>query len=204
MSNSKTKNFLTGKKPFSYKYLLILGLIFGVVGVLAYRQNNITALRLRDTVLEADKNNGDVETALKELREFTYSHMNANLSSGTGTQHPIQLVYRYERLVQVEKDRVAKANEQIYTEAQRFCEKKYPGSFSGGPRVPCIEDYVTKNGEKEKPIPDDFYKFDFVAPTWSFDLAGISLALSGLFLALFFLRFTLDKWLKHELKKQLE
>ncbi len=166
---------------------------------MALRQNNLTAIRLRDEVLEVDKQNGDIETALRHFREFVYSHMNTDLSTGSGIQQPIQLKYRYERLVAEEKARVEKANESIYTSAQKYCERKYPGSFSGGPRVPCIQDYVTKSGVREEPIADDLYKFDFASPRWSPDIAGISMVLAVISLVMFVIRFLLERWLKVEL-----
>lgn len=186
-------------RPVSYWYFFGLFVFFAVIGVWGLRQNNLRAIELRDKVAAVDKENGDVEAALRELRAHVYGHMNANLASGTGIQHPIQLKYRYERLVKAEKARVDKANKNIYTKAQRHCERKYPASSSGGPRVPCIAQYVTKNGEKQKSIPDDLYKFDFVSPLWSPDLAGISIVLSGIFLLLFLIRFGMERWLKYEL-----
>lgn len=174
-------------------------MLFLVIGIFALRQNNLTAIHLRDELLTVDEKGGDVEASLRKLREFVYSHMNADLGAGTGIQQPIQLKYSYERLVAAEKARVEKANENVYTAAQRYCERKYPGSFSGGPRVPCIQDYVTKNGEKEQPIPEDFYKFSFTSPRWSPDIAGISLLLSFVFFVLFVIRFILERWLKVEL-----
>lgn len=203
MDKKKLHHFWVRIRALSHWYFLAAFIVFSLIAVFALRQNNLTALRLRDQVLEVDKQNGDVEAALKELREFVYAHMNADLSAGTGIQQPVQLKYRYERLVAVEKARIEKANQSIYTAAQKHCEQKYPGSFSGGPRVPCIAEYVSKRGVKEQPIADDLYKFDFVSPRWSPDLAGLSIVLAGLFLFLFVVRFTLERWLKLELSDHL-
>ncbi len=186
-------------RPISFWYFLAAFLVFATIGIFALRQNNLKAIELRNKVLEVDKENGDIEGALREIREFVYSHMNADLSAGTNIQQPIQLKYSYERLIEVEKKRVEKANENVYTRAQTYCEKKYPASTSGGPRVPCIQEYVTSNGEKQKSIPDALYKFDFVSPVWSPDLAGWSLLLAGVFLLLFIVRFGIERWLKFEL-----
>lgn len=169
------------------------------IGVYALRQNNLTAIRLRDAVIAADKENKDVEEPLRKLREFVYGHMNADLSSGTGVQHPVQLKYRYERLVAAEKARVDKANGAIYTRAQTYCEKRFPASVGGGGRIGCIEEYVTEQGEKQRAIPDDLYKFDFVSPRWSPDVAGLSLLFSAVCFFLFIVRFGLYKWMQHEL-----
>lgn len=165
-------------KRFVIRVLLVLSLLCFVLGVYGLRQNNLTMIRLRDKVYEADKNNSDVETPLRNLRAYVYAHMNTDLASGSnGIRPPLQLKYRYERLTQAEKDRVAAINAKIYTEGQRYCETLYPAdvSISGRARVPCIQNYVTQNGVKADSIPDSLYKFDFVSPSWSFDVAGWSL-----------------------------
>src|SRR3989344_1028478 len=154
-------------RPVSYWYFLAAFLVSSVICVTALRNNNLTMIKLRDQVTQTDKDNGDIEAALKNLRRYVYSHMNTNLATGSQVKPPIQLKYRYDRLVQAEKDKVAAANAQIYTDAQAHCEQLYPQSFSGGPRVPCIQDYVTSHGVAAQPIPDSLYKFDFVSPAWS-------------------------------------
>jgi len=154
---------------------------------------------LRDAVIAADERAGDTETALRDLREYVYSHMNTDLTTENGIRPPIQLKFRYERLVEAEKKRVADSNSQIYTEAQAVCEQRFPAGLSGRGRVPCIEQYVSQNGVREQPIPDSLYKFDFVSPWWSPDLAGWSIVVSLLFLGLFITRFAVERWVKSEL-----
>lgn len=203
MDKSKLHHFWKRLRPFSYWYFFIGFVVFATVGVFALRANNLRAIELRDQVLSVDEQNGDVEAALTELREFVYSHMNADLSSGTGIQQPVQLKYRYERLVEAEKARVEQSNSNIYTAAQAHCEALYPGSVSGGPRVPCIEQYVAEHGTTESAIPDALYKFSFVSPRWSPDLAGWSLVIAAIFFVLFVLRFILERWIKFELHQHL-
>lgn len=131
---------------------------------------------LRDAVYQADEENGDVEGALRELRQYVYNHMNTNLNSGkTAVYPPIQLKYTYERLVNSQQDQLRQQNEQIYSAAQDHCERLHPESHSGGPRVPCIREYVAARGIEISQIPDSIYKFDFVSPRWSPDIAGWSL-----------------------------
>lgn len=186
-------------KPINAWVFLGLAVLSAALGVYAMRQNNLTAIRLRDAVVEADKNNGDVETPLRELREHVYSHMNADLSSGTGVQQPVQLKYRYDRLVAAEKARTEAANGSIYTQAQAECERQFPAGVSGSGRISCIEQYVSSRGVAENQIPDALYKFDFVSPVWSPDVAGISLLLAVICFILFVVRFTLEKMLDHQL-----
>ena len=49
-------------------------------------------------------------------------------------------------------------------------------------------------------ITDSLYKFDFASPTWSPDLAGISMILAVFFFLLFLVRLGLDFWFKNQLK----
>jgi hypothetical protein len=149
-----------------------------VVSGLALRANYMTMTELRKEVYVADEKNGDVEGALRKLREHIYAHMNTNLSSGSSVYPPLQLKFTYERLLaSVQADSKAN-NAQVYTDAQAYCERLYPQSFSGGPRVPCIKDYVASHGVQVPTVPDGLYKFDFVSPRWSPDFAGWSLVVT--------------------------
>ncbi len=197
MSKRKLHHLWTRIRPISYWYFLAGFIIFGLVFVFAYRQNNITALKMRDNVLEVDKQNGDIEAALKGLREFTYGHMNAELSGGANNIYPpIQLKYRYERLVEEQKKRTSG---DTYNEAQRYCEQQMPQGLSGGNRISCIQAYVDSHPvQQQVSIPDGVYKFNFASPAWSPDLAGWSLLAALVFLLLFAVRFALEKWLKHQ------
>ncbi len=187
-------------RPFKYRYLLIILLVSGGVSLLALRQNNLTALRLRDRALKVDEQNGDIETALRDLREYTYAHMNARLSSDSGIYPPVQLKFRYERLVAAEKERVNGANAGVYQEAQASCEARFPEGLSGRNRIPCIQEYVDSHGAaKEQAIPDALYKFDFVSPSWSPDLAGWALGITGVVTLLLVIRFAAEQWLKSRL-----
>ncbi len=150
-----------------------------VIGVLALRHNYQTMVHLREAVYRADERNTDVEGALRNLREYVYGHMNTDLTSGKDSVYPpIQLKYTYERLLVAGQEQAKSVNEQIYTDAQKHCEALYPQSFSGGPRVPCIQDYIASRGGETKKIPDSLYKFDFVSPVWSPDLAGWSIVIA--------------------------
>jgi len=186
-------------------WLLLVAIVAtGTTTVLSLRQNNLNMVRFREAVYQTDKDNGNVELALKNLREYIYGHMNTNLSGGdNNVKPPIQLKYRYERLIQAEKDRVSNANTKIYTDAQTYCERLYPHGLSGGGRVPCIKDYVSTHGITEQPISDSLYKFDFVSPAWTPDLAGWSMLATLGLAAIIIVRFILDRWLKSELHNQL-
>ncbi len=161
------------------RYFLLLALVSGIVCAITLHDNNIHMLKLRDDVFAADQNNGDVQTALNHLQAYVTGHMNTNLNTGTSVYPPIQLKYTYQRLLQAQADQLAQANNQLYTDAQHYCEQQNSVDFSGHNRVPCIEQYVqSKAAAQLPPIPDALYKFSFVTPRWSPDLAGWSLAIA--------------------------
>lgn len=190
-----------------YWYFLLAAVACLATGVYALRQNNLGAVRLREQVLEVDKQNGDIEAALRELRSYIYSHMNTSLASSTSAYPPIQLKYRYERLVKAEQARVDAANKgnTVYNDAQVYCEKTQPQSFYGAGRLGCIQSYIDSHPAgavvTANQIPDSLYKFDFVSPVWSPDLAGWSLVLGGICLLLFVVRFGLELWFASQFKR---
>jgi preprotein translocase subunit SecF len=190
--------FWTSKiRPIKVWYLLAIVLVSTVIAVFALRQNNLTMVKLRDQVYAADKNNQDVEGALQKLRAYVYGHMNTKLASGSEAVYPpIQLKYTYERLQSAAQAQAQQNNSQTYNAAQEFCEQQDSTDFSGRNRVPCVEKYVSEHGVNVAKIPDAMYKFDFVSPSWSPDLAGFSLAIAVIALILLILRVGLGYALK--------
>lgn len=147
-------------------------------------QNGNGAVARYNALVAVDQAGGDVGQALNDLRGFIYSHMNAEIGGPNGIYPPIQLNGTYQRLVAAEEQRVADANDELYAEAQDYCEQFGSQGFSGGSRVECINSYVDEHGAKVQSIDESFYKYDFVAPRWSPDLAGFSLILCALFTGL--------------------
>ena len=149
-------------------------------------------IQLRDAVYSADKDNTNVEVALKQLQSYVTSHMNTGLSGGNNAVYPpIQLKYTYDRLVQAESEALAQTNAAFYTSAQKYCEAQNPTGFFGATRIGCVENYLTTHDTQHQlqPIPDALYKFSFISPTWSPDLAGWSLVVAALSAVLFVVTF---------------
>lgn len=194
------KHFNKFIKTINIWIFFVIAIISGVVSINALRDNNLRAIQLRDNVNQVDRDNGDIELALRKLREHVYGHMNTDLGSGPNAiKPPIQLKYRYERLVQAEQERLSAENTKIYSEAQAYCEQQFPRGVGGGGRIPCITEYVSSRGVVPNEIPDALYKFDFVSPLWTPDLAGWSLVICSISTALFVIRFGLEKWVKREI-----
>jgi hypothetical protein len=162
-------------------WILLVALVFAAVAVVALRDNYQRMSQLREAVYVADENNGDIDGALQDLRNHVTTHMNTSLNNGSAVYPPIQLKYTYSRLVQAAGEKTGSSNAKVYKNAQKYCESKIPTGFSGRYRLDCIEDYVQSHGGAPVTnIPDNLYKFDFVSPVWSPDLAGISLLISFL------------------------
>jgi hypothetical protein len=169
----KAHKILQRIKPI---YLIVIFFVFVGLAIYGLRSNYSKMVELRQAVSAADEQNGDVEKALQELRVHVYGHMNTNLSSGnTNIKPPIQLKARYERLVASKADDIKRANEAIAKQGELECAAKFPAGGYNAPRVACIQEYVAANASKVDTVPDELYKFDFISPRWSPDLAGWSL-----------------------------
>jgi hypothetical protein len=204
--SSSTKTISKKLKIFlhiPYWVFLALFIISISVSVYALRNNNKTMIGLRTAVYEADKNNSDVNLALNNLRRYVYGHMNTNLASGgNAIKPPIQLKYTYERLQASAQKGIDDVNSKVYNDAQNFCQQQNSTDISGRNRVPCVQDYVTAHGvANANAIPAALYKYDFISPTWSSDLAGWSLVVAVFLFLAFLASFTLDKLVKSRLKE---
>jgi hypothetical protein len=174
-------------KGLNWKIWLGLFLISSVMSVAALRQNNFEMLKLRDQVYAADKSGKGIEPALAKLQAYVTSHMNTQLTTPNGIYPPIQLSYTYQRLKQ-------QASNNVYHDAQVYCEKAEPGGFYGQSRLNCVEPYIQSHPIKSADIPTALYEFDFVSPAWSPDLAGWSLLVSGLLLGIFMTSFVAQRY----------
>lgn len=172
-------------------YFLAAFVVFGIICLVSLRHNNEQMIRLRDAVYAADKNGGDVETALRDLREYVYGHMNTSLASGPNAVHPpIQLKYTYERLEQTQESQLGRGDSALYQQAQSYCDAQ---SGEGSQVIACIQQYAADHGVQLAAIPPSLYEFDFVSARWSPDVAGWSLLLAVV-AALCFLVSALYHW----------
>lgn len=161
---------------------LVLFLSSTSVSIMALRGNNLKMIELRDAVHAADKAGKGINEALNNLRSHVYSHMNTSLTTTNGVYPPVQLGYTYDRLKQ-------RASDDVYRDAQTYCEKNQPKGFYGAYRISCVQNYVQSHPIEPSDIPAGLYQFDFVSPAWSPDLAGWSLAVSSILLVIFLAKF---------------
>ena len=166
----------------------------------ALRDNNLRMLELKQAVYVADEQNGDIEAALQNLRDFVTTHMNTQMRSPDASEPPIQLVNQFNRLLQAEQARLASQDaSQVYRAAQLACES---GAIPLTARAQCIQEYVIANGgqisESSLP-PKELYTFDFASPRWSFDLAGVAIVLAVLSASLSIIRLIVGRVAKQRL-----
>ncbi len=183
MNRHKINQLWKKYRKSSLAFLTIGLIVFSTISVLALRSNNLKMLELKNNVISADKQNGDVESALRDLRNYVFSHMNTRMRDVTTTEPPIQLANRFNRLVEEQKAKLsASGKDSLYPEAQSVCEKP---SFTTVQRASCIQQYVTERSSGvnyDLNLPSkDLYTFDFASPNWSPDLAGFSIVLATLF-----------------------
>lgn len=182
-------------------YFLVLALIFALISLFSLRANYAKMVTLRENVYKVDQENGDIEAALTELRKHVYGHMNTNLTSSTNSiKPPIQLSSRYQRLASVEAEKTKAANQQAANQAEAQCAASFPAAGFNASRVSCIQDYVSQHAVRDNSVPDDLYKFDFVSPRWSPDVAGFSIILTVIFFILFIARISLELLIKKRLQ----
>ena len=203
MNKRKLHHALTLLHKIHYSVLLGLCILCAVTALFALRANNQNMVKLRAEVFAADKSTGNIEGALKKLREYVFAHMNTNLSSGfSAVKPPIQLKYHYDRLTADAKAEYEAANSSMLNTAEATCVAQYPGSVFSQPRLDCAKAYAAGHTVTLRTIPEDQYKFDFASPPWTPDLAGLSLLGTAVFLLLFIIRYASELAIRHELKSR--
>lgn len=199
MDKRKLHHIWVKLRPIRHWYIGIVCLFSIGITVFALRQNNLEMIRLREAVIAADEAGSGVEDALQALRSHVHSHMNTNLTSGSSAiRPPIQLTNSYERLVSAEREKAGTINKKVTDDAEVLCEGRFPAGQIQA-RAQCVQEYITQHGVAAKPIPKELYQFDFVSPRWSPDLAGFSMLISAFLLFVFVLRYSLERWLRHQL-----
>ncbi len=186
-------------------HLLIGLVVFSSLAVWQLRQNNITMLKLREAVVVADTETGDidaVEPHLLRLGGFVLGHMNTSLAG------PVELPGTYNKAVEAarkEAETSGTANGQVYKDAQVICENP---NIPLTARAQCMQDYVLRNAppgsdHKELVFPDkSLYSYNFRSPLWSLDWAGLFTSVSVLLASWVTMR-TFRHWLEVAITRSL-
>jgi hypothetical protein len=181
--------------------MVVLLLVFVALSIYGLRENNIQMIALRNQLMTADKNDGDVSGDLNKLRHFIYDHMNTDPSSGSnGIYPPIQLKYTYQRLKAKAQEAITAENNQYYAQSVAYCNRLYPNSnateASLKQMATCEEQYFEAQPRAAAAyVAPALYQFDFISPIWSPDLAGLSIAISVIILLILIAMFVFDRFI---------
>ncbi len=166
----------TRKRHLKTWHLIALLVISLVSSLLLMRQNNLRMIELRNAVIQADEQAGDVTGALQKLNEHVFNHINTEIV------RPIELVHSYNRQAQAAIEAANRGSgRDVYAEATKACERQ------GVPIANianCAAAYALQNNPTIDPtqvvLPEkDLFKYTFASPRWAPDMAGIFLILTG-------------------------
>ncbi len=178
--------------------LILIPLLFITASSLRYDHARMEVIK--KTVLDADKagKTDEIKTKLKELREYTLSHIVFNTSSENGDEKiifgtgPIMLTGQYQRDAEAALEKAKKAaaaasvnnpNGNIYQKAADVCDKlgiqngwRYPDR----PYIDCFQSELQRYPATEDSstfiqatIPDkSLYRYEYNSPYWTPSLSG--------------------------------
>lgn len=158
-------------------HLLVLLVLLVLLGAFLLRQNNLGMVELRNLVKQADEENANVESALNDLQHYVTTHMNTSLGEGIFLEHSYQRAY--DAAVHEAASKV-NPNSQAYKDVESRCRQQYVGGGSFSTYLSCIENGLKALAPGSDPLanvkkpPQELFKFNFVSPAWSLDLAGIA------------------------------
>jgi len=182
-------------------YLCVLFVMLVVASVVFLRQNSLGMVERRKAVVTADKENKDVNAALKELRGYMMAHMNTRMSE------PVQLTESYQRAVKKMVEEAANsgsaASSEAYSAAQEECKSTNTIAYAQ-----CVIDKTSNLPPGSDPIlhidppPAELYSYQFYSPAWSPDLAGFTVLAAAITLVLLIARIAADVIVRAVLRRR--
>ena len=154
------------------RYFIVVAIICALAGIVFLRANSQNAANLRAQLLQSDTQSQDITSQLNQIKTYVFRHMNASVK--------FELTGSYERAVAAAKQAQAvNQSGDIYAQAQAVCGQDVgTGSVA---QVKCVEDYLNQHvtpgtNPQLTTLPDrSLYNYSFSSPTWTADLAGLSL-----------------------------
>lgn len=183
--------------------LIIIFVLLAFGSVYLLRQNNLKMVELRNLVNQADQDAGDVHGALVDLGQYVTSHMNTDLGEGIFLQHSYRRAY--DQLLKQQADKV-NPNSNVYQDAENSCRDQF-GNQSFSLYLQCVQQKLASLAPGQdplsnvKPPPQELFKYNFVSPKLSFDLAGFVVLITFLVGLIIGLRLTGYATLKLLLKQ---
>lgn len=178
MSGWKEKRFIRHWRKLRLKnwQLLLLLALFIASSVYFLRQNNLKMVTLRNAVVAADEQSGNVSSALEALNHHVFHHMNTTIV------RPVELVNTYNNQAKAAIEAANKTSgRDIYAEATAACERR---GIPLSSIAQCTANYALSNNPGVGPaiinLPDkNRFIYTFATPVWTPDTAGFSLLATG-------------------------
>lgn len=173
--------------------LLVILLLTTIVAATLLRLNNLGMLERRNAVIAADEkgDSAELERSISELRRYVTSHMNTSLGNGFYLSHSYDRAR--EAATRAASD-TSNPNSAVYQQASVECQAGSERVRYGG-YVQCVIAKVSLVPGQENPVSAlklpraEAYKINFASPLWSFDLAGMAVAICMLIIVIIIVRF---------------
>ena len=156
--------------------LVIIFILLSFMSATLLRLNNLGMDARRSAVIEADKagNPERTKAALAELQRYVSSHMNTDLDKGVYLEES----YRRDYAAAVAAAASAPSpNSQAYQQAYNDCHQPRYLDY-----VQCVSariEALPEGHQADAKLPNpEAYRHDYASPSWSADLAGLSVALT--------------------------
>lgn len=196
MTSRKTvRHYLKQLRSVRVWQLVVLLLLSVIVSLTLLRMNNLTMLELKKAVIAADGKGdaSEISKTISELGTYVSHHMNTSLNGG------FYMVATAERdreaALKAATENTTVVGSQVAQKASIECQSASVRASYGG-YVNCVKVKTSELGGPESFVSeldlpsDELYKINFVAPRWSPDAAGISVAVSMLLVVIIILRIT--------------
>ena len=138
------------------------------------RQNSLQMIELRNDLQRADEQNTHIPEAVKQLRMYIAKHMNTSMGDrGVYLEHSYQRAYN-----QAVQDAQKGDGAATYQQADKDCQNLFSRTASFPAYIQCVTDKVAASGSASDPVEairaplSDLYRYNFVPPVWSADVAG--------------------------------
>lgn len=175
--------------------LFIVAFLMVIVSATFLRFNSLGMVERRSAVLKADES-GDmtqIKNSLLELQRFISAHMNTGLNGG------LYLSKSYERDRSAALEAAASSSNPqsvVYQQASVECRSRFQGGVASfrNDYVQCVIERVKALSPSVDSVANaklprvDNYRYDFSPPLLSFDLAGLSVIVTGVILIIIVVR----------------
>jgi hypothetical protein len=192
------RRFLRQVQALKTWQLVVLLFIFVIISATFLRINNLNMVERRSAVIAADEKADDeaLRSSIVSLQQYVTAHMNTGLDKGFF----LSKTYDRDRDTAIASaDSAPSDNSTVYQQASIECRAKWHGGVESfrNDYVQCVIARVSALGQGSDPASNiklpkaDAYRINFSSPRWSFDLAGISVAICLLIITVIFGRLLL-------------